>query len=33
VVTSSSGKTYTLMPSTLSISGNVVTTTRTSIGG
>jgi hypothetical protein len=33
VVTSSSGKTYTLMPSTLSISGNVVTTTSTSIGG
>jgi hypothetical protein len=33
VVTSTSGKTYTLMPSTLSISGNVVTTTSTSIGG
>ena len=33
VVTSASGKTYTLAPSTLSISGNVVTTTSTSIGG
>jgi len=33
VVTSTSGKTYTLLPSTLSISGNVVTTTSTSIAG
>src|SRR5689334_18729953 len=33
VVTSTSGKTYTLAPSTLSISGSVVTTTSTSIGG
>ena len=33
VVTSASGKTYTLAPSTLSISGNIVTTTSTSIGG
>jgi len=32
-VTSTSGKTYTLAPSTLSISGSVVTTTSTSIGG
>ena len=33
VVTSSSGKTYTLPPSSLSISGSVVTTTSTSVGG
>ena len=33
VVTSTSGKTYTLPPSAISISGNVVTTTSTSIGG
>ena len=33
VVTSTSGKSYTLAPSTLSISGSVVTTTSTSIGG
>jgi hypothetical protein len=33
VVTDSSGKTYTLAPSSLSISGSVVTTTSTSIGG
>jgi hypothetical protein len=33
VVTSTSGKTYTLAPSSLSISGNIVTTTSTSIGG
>ena len=33
VVTTASGQTVTLAPSTLSISGNVVTTTSTSIGG
>lgn len=33
VVTSSSGKTYTLPASSLSISGGVVTTTSTSVGG
>jgi hypothetical protein len=33
VVTDASGKTYTLPASSLSISGNVVTTTSTSIGG
>ena len=33
VVTSSTGQTFTLAPSTLSISGGVITTTSTSVGG
>jgi len=33
VVTGTDGKTYRLAPSTLSISGNIVTTTSTTIGG
>ena len=33
VVTTSTGQTVTLPPSSLTISGNVVTTTSTSIGG
>jgi sporulation protein YlmC with PRC-barrel domain len=33
IVTGANGKTYRLAPTTLSISGNVVTTTSTSIGG
>jgi len=33
VVTTTSGQTVTLAPSMLSISGNVVTTTNTSLGG
>jgi hypothetical protein len=33
VVTGTNGQTYRLAPSTLSISGNVVTTTSTTVGG
>jgi len=33
IVTGTDGKTYRLMPSQLSISGGVVTTTQTDIGG